>query len=117
MALDLDVLSLDELVRFERMVETAIVRREKALHQKARQAIEEVAKTWAEEIGVRAGDLILAACPGEVTTGVAKYANPADPTQTWTGRGRRPKWVNDLLAAGGDLEATLIDPTAHSGAD
>ncbi|MCK5549998.1 MAG: H-NS histone family protein, partial [Hyphomicrobiaceae bacterium] len=22
-----------------------------------------------------------------------KYANPDDPSQTWTGRGRRPRWL------------------------
>ena len=22
-----------------------------------------------------------------------KYKNPADPTQTWTGRGKAPKWI------------------------
>lgn len=30
-----------------------------------------------------------------------KYRNPRDPTQTWTGRGRRPTW---LVKAGGDIE-------------
>lgn len=33
------------------------------------------------------------------------YANPADPSQTWSGRGRRPNWLQDYLKAGGDLEA------------
>lgn len=28
--------------------------------------------------------------------------------QTWTGRGRQPKWVEDYLAAGGTLEAVRI---------
>lgn len=34
----------------------------------------------------------------------AKYANPSDATQTWTGRGKRPRWVSDLLAAGKTLD-------------
>ena len=25
--------------------------------------------------------------------GVAKYRNPADPSQTWTGRGKTPGWI------------------------
>jgi DNA-binding protein H-NS len=33
-----------------------------------------------------------------------KYANPNAPEQTWTGRGRKPKWVEAHLAAGGTLE-------------
>ena len=38
-----------------------------------------------------------------------KYANPEDPSQTWAGgKGARPKWVQAILKAGGDLESTLI---------
>lgn len=29
-----------------------------------------------------------------------KYRNPANPEQTWTGRGRTPTWVQALQAAG-----------------
>jgi DNA-binding protein H-NS len=29
-----------------------------------------------------------------------KYRNPADPAQTWSGRGKRPRWFNDALKAG-----------------
>ncbi len=31
-----------------------------------------------------------------------KYRNPADPEQTWTGRGVAPKWMQQLIAAGHD---------------
>jgi DNA-binding protein H-NS/nucleoside phosphorylase len=33
-----------------------------------------------------------------------KYANPENPSQTWTGRGRQPGWVRELLASGKRLE-------------
>lgn len=29
-----------------------------------------------------------------------KYRNPANPEQTWSGRGKRPHWFNDALKAG-----------------
>ncbi|MGY6274628.1 H-NS histone family protein [Methylomonas sp. MgM2] len=32
----------------------------------------------------------------------AKYRNPADASQTWTGRGLAPKWMQELLAQGRD---------------
>jgi DNA-binding protein H-NS len=38
--------------------------------------------------------------------GVAKFRNPKDPTQTWTGRGRRPNW---MVAAGGDQKRFLVE--------
>ena len=36
-----------------------------------------------------------------------KYRNPANPEQTWTGRGVSPTWAQDLKAAG-TLETALI---------
>ncbi|UGA37662.1 H-NS histone family protein [Chromobacterium haemolyticum] len=33
----------------------------------------------------------------------ARYAHPAEPLLTWTGRGRKPVWVQEWLAAGGQL--------------
>jgi DNA-binding protein H-NS len=29
-----------------------------------------------------------------------KYRNPANAEQTWSGRGKRPRWFNDALKAG-----------------
>ena len=30
-----------------------------------------------------------------------KYRNPADPGETWTGRGKQPRWMAELTAKGG----------------
>ncbi|MBH1647730.1 H-NS histone family protein [Stenotrophomonas maltophilia] len=30
-----------------------------------------------------------------------KYRNPANPKETWTGRGKQPRWMADLTAKGG----------------
>lgn len=37
----------------------------------------------------------------------AKYRNPANPQQTWTGRGVSPAWVQELKTAG-TLDSALI---------
>lgn len=37
-----------------------------------------------------------------------KYRNPADPSQTWAGRGKRPRWFADALAAGKKEKDLLI---------
>lgn len=37
-----------------------------------------------------------------------KYQNPYDPSQTWTGRGKRPNWLVERLEAGESLESFLI---------
>lgn len=44
-----------------------------------------------------------------------KYRNPANPEQTWTGRGVSPAWVQSLKAAGA-LESALIADTPVSAA-
>ncbi|WP_305907163.1 H-NS histone family protein [Methylomarinum sp. Ch1-1] len=37
-----------------------------------------------------------------------KYRNPNDPSQTWTGRGVAPKWMQALLNSGRDKSEFLI---------
>jgi DNA-binding protein H-NS len=37
-----------------------------------------------------------------------KYRNPTDPAQTWTGRGKRPRWYQAALAAGKKEKDLLI---------
>lgn len=43
----------------------------------------------------------------KVSVPKAKYKNP-NSEETWSGRGRKPKWVVDQLAAGRELEDFLI---------
>lgn len=38
----------------------------------------------------------------------AKYANPKNPSQTWSGFGRQPDWVKDYVDAGGKKDDLLI---------
>ena len=45
---------------------------------------------------------------GKTTKGAAKYANPANPEQTWTGRGRKPNWVIEALDNGKSIEDLAI---------
>ena len=37
-----------------------------------------------------------------------KYRNPADPSQTWAGRGQQPKWLAAETAKGRSLDEFLI---------
>jgi DNA-binding protein H-NS len=39
----------------------------------------------------------------------AKYRNPDNHSQTWTGRGLAPKWLKALIAAGHDKNEFLIN--------
>lgn len=39
---------------------------------------------------------------------VPRYRNPADSGQTWTGRGRQPRWIAEALASGRSLDEFKI---------
>lgn len=38
----------------------------------------------------------------------AKYRNPEDPNQQWSGRGRQPSWVKAWVASGKSLEDAKV---------
>lgn len=40
--------------------------------------------------------------------GVAKFAHPDDASLTWSGKGKRPRWVNEWLASGKSLDQLKI---------
>ena len=43
-----------------------------------------------------------------------KYSNPLVPSQKWSGRGKRPRWVIAALAAGQRLDDLMIEyPQKH----
>ena len=42
------------------------------------------------------------------TPAAPKYRNPANPEQTWSGRGKRPHWFSDALKAGKKEKDLLI---------
>ncbi|MFM8331167.1 MAG: H-NS family nucleoid-associated regulatory protein [Candidatus Methylumidiphilus sp.] len=37
-----------------------------------------------------------------------KYQNPANPSNQWTGRGMRPKWLRELVEQGHQLEEFAV---------
>ena len=39
-----------------------------------------------------------------------KYRNPANPAEVWSGRGKRPRWLEPQIQAGKGLDDFLIDP-------
>jgi len=60
----------------------------------------------AADMGFALSDLVGA---GKVKkTAAPKYRNPADATQTWTGRGRTPNWMIEFEKAGNSRDAALI---------
>ncbi len=105
MAKSIEKMSLDELQAYQKEVEAAIKGYEKKRKADALAAVRATAK----EHGFTLEELLGGKAPAKSgAKGVAKYANPADPSQTWTGRGRQPNWVKEALAAGKSLESMAI---------
>ena len=105
MDLDFQSLSLKELKDIHSQVTKAIATFEERAKQKALAELHSKAK----ELGFSLGELTGAA-PGKKVRrpSQAKYANPANPTETWTGRGRKPRWFADGLAGGKTPEDMAI---------
>ena len=40
-----------------------------------------------------------------------KYQNPDDPSQTWAGRGKKPRWLTKMLDAGMSIDDLRIRET------
>lgn len=100
-------MELEGLKEMRKMLDRAIASYETRKRQEALSALEEAAK----EHGFKLTDLISNGKPGkgrksgaEASSVSARYANPENPEQTWSGRGRRPQWVKDALESGRALE-------------
>jgi DNA-binding protein H-NS len=46
-------------------------------------------------------------------TVLPKYQNPAMPSETWSGRGKQPRWLVSALKAGGKIEDFKIPAAAQ----
>lgn len=103
MTIDLDKMSLKELRDLRARLDRAISSFEDRKRREALAAIEEAAR----DHGFNLADLT-GGKPRRIGTVPPKYANPEDPTMTWTGRGRKPRWVQDSLEGGKQLEDLLI---------
>lgn len=97
--IDLNVLSLSELKQLQKDVAKTISSYEERKKAEARAALEERAR----EMGFSLAELSGAAPSRKRGPSVPKYRHPENPNITWTGRGRKPKWITDHIAAGNDI--------------
>ncbi len=94
--IDLASLSLKELKQLKKDVSAAI----DSFEDRERQKLLAEVEAFARERGLSPADLAKLASSKTRRPAPPKYANPADPSQTWSGRGRRPAWVVAALAEG-----------------
>jgi DNA-binding protein H-NS len=98
-AINVDKLSLKELLNLDAKVKFAIGSARDRERAVVKQKIAELAETQ----GFTVSELFDGARGRKKPVGIAKYANPENKADTWTGRGRKPNWVARRLKKGAKL--------------
>ncbi len=102
--IDLDSMSLDDLKKLSRDVEKAIASFEDRKRKEARKALEKVAR----EFGLSVEEVVgVQKAASRASKSAAKYRNPSNPAETWSGRGRQPGWYKDAVAKGKSPDSML----------
>lgn len=97
MDLNVNSLSLKELRDIQSQVTKAIASFEDRKKREALAELEEKAKTLGYSLAELTG---APALTRKRSPAVPKYANPADASDTWSGRGRKPRWYDAAMKSG-----------------
>lgn len=101
-SINLDDLSVAELDRLKNNIDYAISNRRQSELLKVRRKIDDIL----EESGFNLQEIMEVKASRKPVK--PKYQNPNNPENVWTGRGRRPVWVEQLLSSGKSLDDLLI---------
>lgn len=99
---NLEKMSLKQLLDLEPQVQGAIA----TTRERERAEVKKTMAELAEKRGFKLHELMGGRGKGKIS--VAKYANPEDSSQTWTGRGRKPNWLVAKLKKGASMSDFAI---------
>lgn len=102
--MNLNALSLKELKELQSQVSRAIATFEDRKKKAALAELEEKAR----QMGFSLAELTGAPGVRKRAPASAKYANPANASDTWSGRGRKPRWFIQAIAAGKSPEDLAV---------
>jgi DNA-binding protein H-NS len=104
-------MAMSELQKLETQIKELEEKRKAIINEQRSEKLSE-AKTLIKEFGFTASELGIPTGKKKTADkpkGEAKYSNPKDPSQTWSGgKGRKPTWVKEHLDKGGKLEDFAI---------
>ena len=103
--INVDKMSLKELVDLEAKVQKALANARDRERSVLKEKMAELAKKHGFSVNELFGGARGArgAAKGK-SLGIAKYANPENRADTWTGRGRKPNWLVAELKKGAKME-------------
>lgn len=105
--MDLSNLTVTQLRELQQQIPSEIKRRESQEKTDALNKLREMAKA----LGYSIEELLAKENKVKVAAGSkvkVKYRHPQNPDLEWTGRGRKPKWVEAWLAEGGSVDNLLV---------
>lgn len=104
--MDLSTLSVSQLRDLQQQIPAELKKREAKEKTEALNKLRDMAKT----LGYSLEELLVkeATAKAAGTKVRVKYRHPENGDLEWTGRGRKPKWVEAWLANGGALENILV---------
>lgn len=97
-AINVEKLSLKDLLDLQTRVERAI----SLAKDRERADIKQKIASLAENAGFSVGELFGQRGRGKAVA--AKYVNPDNRSETWTGRGRKPNWLVAKLGKGAKMD-------------
>lgn len=106
MAANIDISSLTP-AQLDELIQKAAAQKA-AVAKQHRDDVKKKLAQLAKDEGYSIEELFGSKRPGRSTGSAARFANPADPSQTWVGRGKRPQWFKDALGAGKTPESMRI---------
>lgn len=101
---ELENMSLKDLKSLQAQVTRLIDSYEDRRKQDALRELEDKARS----LGFTLDEIVGAKVSRKRAPAKAKYANPANRAETWTGRGRKPRWMEAALKAGKSLSDLAI---------
>lgn len=108
MKFDLKNMTRKELEKLGGDVEKALEKLRKKDLKKVRQEMEKLAAAHGVSVADVLGNAAPKAKKAPKAKSVAKFANPADKSQTWTGKGRQPAWYKAAVDAGKSPDSMAI---------
>ncbi len=102
--IDLSELNLEELLFLHSELPKFISKARKA----EKLALKEQMEAMAAEAGFSLDEIVNNKNKTQIGFVKAKYRNPNDFNQTWSGRGEKPAWVEEFIKDDGKLEDLLI---------
>lgn len=109
MKIDLTGMTRKELEKLGNNVEKALEKLRKKDLKKVRQEMEKLAAAHGVSVeDVIGGKAAPKSAAKPKVKSVPKFANPADKSQTWSGKGRQPEWYKAAIAAGKSPDSMAI---------